>query len=290
MAISDWFKARERRRYTALTPGAAQDVPEGVWSKCPGCKRIVYQGELEENLLVCPHCAHHFQMPAGARIEMLADDGTFLEWDVSLTSVDPLSFRGAKTYRESLDNARAATGLREAVLTGSASVGGREVVLGAMDFGFIGASMGSVVGEKVARAFERALEQQLPVVLACASGGARMQEGMLSLLQMAKTSAAVRRHGGAGLAYVCVLTHPTMGGVTASFATLADVVVAEPGSLVGFSGARVIEQTIRQKLPKGFQSSEFMADHGMVDSVVDRLSLSDTLADILAYLAGGGGR
>jgi len=288
MSIADWFSARESRRYTRQNEeppaGSQTDVPDGVWIQCESCKRALYEGELAESLRVCKHCGHHLPLTAPERIASLADEGSFAEIDARLSSCDPLEFVGAKAYTTSLEAARDKSGLADAVVTGTASIDGVSVVLGAMDFRFIGASMGSVVGEKVARAFELATERRVPVVLVVASGGARMQEGMLSLMQMAKTSAAAQRHSNAGLPYISVLTNPTYGGVTASFPVLADVVLAEPGAAVGFTGPRVIEQTIRQKLPKGFQTSEFMLDHGLIDEVVSRADLADHIALLLGYL------
>jgi acetyl-CoA carboxylase carboxyl transferase subunit beta len=290
MSISDWFKAREARRYTVVNGerAAGSDVPDGVWSKCSACKRIVYEGQLVENLRVCPHCGHNFDLTAFERIAVLSDPGSFVEFDAGVGSTDPLCFTAAKSYTESLDSARERCGLPEGVVVGRATIGGHPVALGAMDFRFIGASMGSAVGEKIARAFELATEERRAVVLCTASGGARMQEGMLSLMQMAKTSAAARRLAEARLPYISVLTNPTMGGVTASFAVLADVVLAEPGALIGFAGPRVIEQTIKQHLPKGFQSSEYLLQHGMVDEVVPRGQLTARVTTLLDYLAGGG--
>ncbi len=286
MPINDWFKARENCKYT-VTSSASGDLPDGVWVKCASCKHTLYQGDLARGAWVCPHCAHHFEMNAPDRVALLADDGSFEETDAGLTSVDPLRFNAAKPYTESLAKAREKSGLTEAIITGRAAIGGHPVVLGAMDFRFIGASMGSAVGEKVTRAFELAEAEQRAVVLVTASGGARMQEGMLSLMQMAKTSAAAERLARARLPYVSVLANPTTGGVTASFAVLADVVLAEPGALVGFAGPRLVEQTTRQSLPKGFQTAEFLMEHGMVDAVVPRPDLTVTLATVLDYLTGG---
>jgi len=264
-------------------------VPEGVWVKCVGCKRIVYEGQLIENARVCPHCGHHFAMTSAERIAFIADPGSFAEIDAALTSTDPLGFTAAKPYAASLAGAREKSGLAEALVTGRATVAGHQVVLGAMDFRFIGASMGSAVGEKVTRAFELAVAERRGVVFVIASGGARMQEGMLSLMQMAKTADAARRLSEARLPYVSVLTDPTMGGVTASFAVLADIIFAEPGALIGFAGPRVIEQTIRQSVPKGFQSAEYLLAHGMVDDVVPRGQLPARLGLVLDYLAGANG-
>lgn len=286
MSISDWFKAREARRYTSASSERSVNsgVAVGVWAKCPSCKRIVYEGNLAENLRICPHCSHHFDLTAYDRVEMFADPGTFEEFDAGVGSSDPLGFVAAKPYTESLASAHERSGLTEGVVFGRASIGGHPVVLGAMDFRFIGASMGSAVGEKVARGFETAAAEGRAMVLFTASGGARMQEGMLSLMQMAKTSAASRKLAEAGLAYISVLTNPTMGGVTASFAVLADVILAEPGALVGFAGPRVIEQTIKQHLPKGFQTAEYLLEHGMIDDVVARDQLVERVTLLLDYL------
>jgi acetyl-CoA carboxylase carboxyl transferase subunit beta len=290
MPINDWFKQRESRRYTVSSTQTG-DVPDGVWRKCPECKKTLYQGEVARSLSVCPHCGYHFELIARDRIDALVDAGSFDETEAGITSVDPLHFAASKPYTESLEKARAATGLAEAVITGRATIGGNPVVIGAMDFRFIGASMGSAVGEKIARAFTLAEREGRGVVLIVASGGARMQEGMLSLLQMAKTSAAAERLAEARLPYISILTNPTTGGVTASFAVLADVIFAEPGALVGFAGPRLVEQTIRRSVPKGFQSAESLAEHGMLDGVVPRDELRDLTATVLGYLmppSGGG--
>lgn len=288
MPISDWFKAREDRRYTVTSGTAADALPDGVWIKCPSCKHTLYQGDLGRSLQVCPHCDHHFPMHAFERIESLADEGTFQETDETLASVDPLRFVAGKSYPASLERAQSSTGLAEALITGRALIGGHPAVLGAMDFRFIGASMGSAVGEKVARAFALGTAERRAVMLAIASGGARMQEGMYSLMQMAKTAAAARVHAEAGLPYVAILTNPTYGGVTASFATLADVIVAEPGAMVGFAGPALVEQTTRQGTPKGFQTAESLVTHGMIDAVVPRAELAATVQQLLDYLLPSG--
>lgn len=289
MPISDWFRAREARRYVqpSVTDPPA-DLPDGVWVKCDSCKRTLYQGELDANLGVCPHCGDHSTLTAEERIASLADEGSFDETDAGVGSTDPLSFSSGKSYAGALAGARERTGLREAVITGRATIDGRPVVLGAMDFRFVGASMGSAVGEKVARAFELAAAERRPLVLVVTSGGARMQESMLSLMQMAKTAAAAARLAEARVPYVAVLTDPTMGGTTASFATLGDVIFAEPGARIGFAGPRLVEETIRQSLPRGFQSAESLVKHGFVDAVVDRRELRATVALTLDYLASGG--
>ncbi|TLM77519.1 MAG: acetyl-CoA carboxylase carboxyltransferase subunit beta [Actinobacteria bacterium] len=290
MPMSDWFKARDAKRYTAADPSGRQpEITDGAWEKCPGCKHVLYAGDLERTDGVCPHCGHHFELEAGERIALLADEGTFAEIDAGLRSGDPLEFTSGKAYAGQYAAAVEKTGMNEAFVAGRCRIEGVPVVLGVMDFRFIGASMGSVVGEKIARAFEAALADGCAVVLVTASGGARMQEGMLSLMQMAKTSAAAERLARAGLPYVAVLANPTYGGVTASFATLADVIVAEPGAMVGFAGPRLVEQTIKQGLPKGFQTAESLVEHGMVDAVVPRAELRDTLALLLGYLAPKGG-
>jgi len=284
MPISDWFNAREDKKYTPSGDGPKTDVPDGVWAKCSSCETIIYEGELAAALRVCPHCDHHIEMPARDRVVMLSDDGSFAEIDAELSSADPLNFDAAKPYGVSLASARERSGEVDAIVTGRASIGGHPAVVGAMDFRFIGATMGSVVGEKVTRAFEVATEEQRAVIIATSSGGARMQEGMLSLMQMAKTSAAAQRHGEAGLPYIAIMTNPTLGGVTASFASLADIIFAEPGALIGFAGPRVIEQTIRQKLPKDFQTAEYLVAEGMIDEVVARGELKDRVSLTLDYL------
>jgi acetyl-CoA carboxylase carboxyl transferase subunit beta len=286
MPISDWFSAREQRRYTKMQEDRPEssEVADGAWVRCESCKRIAYEGELAENLRVCKHCGHHLALTAPERIELLADEGSFAETDADLMPCDPLEFVGRRAYVDTLASAVEKSGLPEAVVTGTAKLDGRPVVLVAMDFRFIGASMGSVVGEKVTRAFELATEGSKPIIVVTASGGARMQEGMLSLMQMAKTSAAARRHADARLPYIAILSDPTYGGVTASFATLADITIAEPGARIGFAGPDVIEQTIRQRLPKGFQTAESLVEHGMIDEVVHRKDLRDCVASFLGYL------
>ena len=284
MPINDWFKQREGRRYTVSSGGGSDTLPDGVWRACPSCKKTLYQGEVARSHSVCPHCGHHFELIARDRILLLVDDGSFEEMDGGLGSVDPLRFSAGKPYTDSLRRSREATGLPDAAITGRATLGGAPVVVGALDFRFVGASMGSAVGERITRAFETALAERRGVVLVVASGGARMQEGMLSLMQMAKTSAAVERLARAGLPYVSVLVDPTYGGVTASFAALADVIFAEPGALIGFAGPRLVEQTIRRSLPKDFQSAASLVEHGMIDAVVPRSDLKERVFTVLAYL------
>lgn len=261
-----------------------RDIPDGLWIKCSSCNEIIFKQELEEHSGVCPKCDYHFQLNRVERLVTIVDEGSYEEWDVDLFSVDSLGFTGEGSYASKLESNEKKTGFRDAITCGRARVNDHEVAIGVMDFQFLGASMGSVVGEKVTRMIERATEKSLPVVLFCASGGARMYEGMLSLMQMAKTSAAVKRHDSAGLAYISVLTHPTMAGVMASFATLGDVIVAETNALIGFAGPRVIKETTQQDLPEGFQRSEFLLKHGLIDMVVHRKELKQTIARLLEYL------
>lgn len=257
-----------------------REVPAGLWSKCPRCKALVYRKELERNLKVCPKCGYHHRLSARERIAITFDPGSFVEHDAELDSSDILGFAG---YVEKLEDARKRTGNREACITGEGSVEGFRVVTAVLDFPFLGGSMGVVVGEKIARAAERSMTKGLPLVTFSASGGARMQEGILSLMQLAKTSAAIGRLRDARLPYISVLCDPTTGGVTASFAYLGDIVLAEPGALIGFAGPRVIEQTIRRKLPEGFQTAEFLLKHGMLDMVVPRTEMRPTLARLLRF-------
>jgi acetyl-CoA carboxylase carboxyl transferase subunit beta len=259
------------------------DVPEGLWARCPACGATVYKKTLEENLLVCPECDYHHRTRARDRIAQLADENSFEEFCADLVSTDPLKFKDRITYKQRLQNTRNQTGISEAVLVGDAFIRGRAVVLGVMDPYFIMASMGAVVGEKVTAAVERAAEHNKPLVMVTASGGARMQEGMISLVQMAKTSAALGRLDQAGGLYITVLTDPTTAGVAASFASLGDVIVAEPGALVGFAGQRVIWNTIKAELPEGFQRAEFMLEHGFIDRIVHRRNLRTEIARLIDY-------
>ena len=263
-----------------------RDIPDGLWLKCPGCQEIIFKQELDANLSVCPKCAYHFQMPRVDRINMLIEEGTFEEWDADLYSVDTLGFTGTASYASKLEENMRKTGYHDAISIGQGRMGHHDIGLGVMDFTFLGASMGSVVGEKVTRLIEKCTERKLPVILSCASGGARMYEGMFSLMQMAKTSGALARHAEAVLAYIPVLTHPTTAGVMASFATLGDVIVAEPNALIGFAGPRVIKETTQQDLPDGFQRSEFLLKHGLLDMVVSRKDLKATLVRVLDFLTG----
>ena len=263
-----------------------RDLPDGLWVKCPSCNEIVFKQELQENLQVCPKCQHHFQLTRQLRIDLLIDEGTFKPQDEALTSVDILNFTGTESYTSKLEANLKKTGEKYAITTGTGTMGGHPVAFGVMDFTFLGASMGSVVGEKVTRLLETATRQKLPVILCCASGGARMYEGLFSLMQMAKTSGAIARHHQAGLLYIPVLTHPTTAGVMASFATLGDLILAEPEALIGFAGPRVIKETTQQDLPEGFQRSEFLLKHGLLDQVVHRKDLKETLVKVLEYTAG----
>ena len=265
-------------------PTEPSRVPDGLWVKCPECAQILYNKDLAANLSVCPKCAHHFRLDAAARLRSLLDDGVWQEYDAGLVSNDPLGFVDRKPYAERLREGMSATGLRDAVITATGTIEELAVEIVAMEYGFIGGSMGVVVGEKITRAAERSAAQRRPLVIICCSGGARMMEGTLSLMQMAKISVALARLDRARIPYVAVLTDPTTGGVTASFAMLADVSIAEPGALIGFAGPRVIEQTIRQTLPAGFQRSEFLLEHGMVDMVVDRRELRPMIARTLRFM------
>jgi acetyl-CoA carboxylase carboxyl transferase subunit beta len=258
---------------------------EANWSKCASCGAVLRKKNLDENYGVCPECGHHHKITAFQRLEMLSDPGSFQEWDRRLVSEDPLDF--GQEYLDKLASDRDKTGLTDAILTGRCTLDGRAIAIGIMDFRFRGGSMGSVVGEKINRLLEKALQERLPSVVVTSSGGARMQEGMLSLMQMARTSAAVRLVNEAGLPYITILTDPTTAGVAASFASLGDVILAEPKAIIGFSGARVIEQTIRQKLPEGFQTSEFYLSKGFIDRVVHRNEVRATLSSILGMLSGG---
>jgi acetyl-CoA carboxylase carboxyl transferase subunit beta len=277
-----WF--RRKPEETAGTPKKV-NIAEGLWIKCDSCKEIMYRAEVERAGRVCPKCRYPFRIGARERIALLTDPGTFEEHQTGLTSADPLKFKDSKRYPDRVKAARQKTALEDAVISGIARIGGFPTVLCVFEFTFLGGSMGSVVGEKLTRAIELAVDKALPVIIVSASGGARMQEGILSLMQMAKTSAALERLAEARLPYVSVLTDPTTGGVTASFAMLGDVIMAEPRALIGFAGPRVIAETIRQPLPEGFQRSEFLLEHGQLDLVVERKDLKDTLRRLLAFFA-----
>ncbi len=261
-------------------------MPEGLWTKCPDCGEVIHRIESAQNLQVCPKCQHHMTIGARERIESLVDPDSFKERDADMISVDSLKFRGVATYQERLETYRKKTGLKDAVITGDAAISGHAVGLAVMDFNFIAATMGSVVGEKITRIIERSTAKKRPVIIVSASGGARMYEGMLSLMQMAKTSGALARHAQAGLSYISVLTNPTTAGVMASYASLGDVIIAEPKCMIGFAGPRVIRETTHQELPKGFQTAEFLQDHGLVDMIVPRTRLRAVLSQILDFLDG----
>lgn len=272
-----------QKQYTSIKV-RKKDLPAGLWQKCPECNEIIYKHEIEVSLRVCPKCNYHFPITSKERIKQLTEPNSFVEWDQNLISSNPLNFEGKLSYTEKLQENRQKTGLQEAVITGEARVGSFKLGLGVMDFNFLGGSMGSVVGEKVTRMIEKSTESFMPAVMVCASGGARMYEGMFSLMQMAKTSAALAKHAAAGLPYISVLTHPSTAGVMASFATLGDVIIAEPQALIGFAGPRVIKETTQQDIPPGFQRSEFVLQHGLIDMIVSRKDLKDTLILLLEYL------
>jgi acetyl-CoA carboxylase carboxyl transferase subunit beta len=274
--VFDFFK---KAKYFTVKQDVKRDIPEGLWVKCDVCNEILFTKDLERNFKVCQKCGHHFRLTVEERLHITLDPDSFTEYDTELEPSNPLGF---PDYNEKLSSAQEQTRLREAVITGDGSIGGHRVVVAVMDAHFIMGSMGTVVGEKITRAVESALEKRLPLIIFSASGGARMQEGMLSLLQMAKTGMAIGRYSDAGLLYISVLTDPTMGGVSASFAFLGDIIISEPGALIGFAGPRVIEQTIRQKLPDGFQRAEFLLEKGFIDQVVARPQMAETLARLLS--------
>lgn len=277
-----WFKVSKAPKGEKTEKKVA--MPEGLWIKCNNCGEIIYKKEVVRNLNVCPKCNYHFRISAQERIGLLADKGTFIEHDAGMEASDPLNFRDSKRYKDRVKDAQKSSGLKDAFISGEASVKGINVMLGVFDFSFMGGSMGSVVGEKATRTIEKGIEKGTPVVIVSSSGGARMQEGILSLMQMAKTSAALARLRDARLPFISVLTDPTTGGVTASFAMLGDIIIAEPKALICFAGPRVIEQTIRQKLPEGFQRSEYLLEHGMVDLIVERKDMKETISKILSML------
>ncbi len=258
-----------------------RDMPEGLWTKCPSCNESLFEDALSKNLRVCTSCGYHFTIASGERIASMVDEGSFVEMDQGLDSVNALGFKG---YLDKVKAYQQKTGLTEAVVTGRATIEGVPVLVAIMDFRFLGASMGSVVGEKITRAIEAATAERKPVLVFSASGGARMHEGILSLMQMAKTSGALARHAEARLPYISILTHPTTGGVTASFATLGDIIIAEPKCMIGFAGPRVVKETTHADLPPGFQTAEFMMQHGLVDMIVDRKDMRTTLARLLRYM------
>lgn len=272
-----------RKKYTLVTV-KKKEIPAGLWVKCPECEATLYNKELNDNSNVCKKCDYHFTLTAHQRVELIIDDGTFVELDPDLTAADPLNFKGPKTYKEKLKSDTKKTGLKDAVITGYGKSKGKDIVVAVTDSRFIMGSMGSVVGEKVTRAIEYATKNKLPVIIVSGSGGgARMYEGIISLMQMAKTCAALARHAKAGFLHISILTNPTMAGIMASFAGVGDIIMAEPRALIGFAGPRVIEQTIRQKLPEGFQKSEFLLAHGLIDMIVTRKDMKDTIGKLVSY-------
>lgn len=271
-------------KYSTVNVKSRDGVPKGVWTKCPETGDMVFAKELKKNLMVVPSSGYHFPLPAPDRIESLLDKDSFQEFDKDLRSSDPLEFKGVSSYKEKLEQNREKTKLEDAVIAGVGKMGGYEVSLAVMDFRFLGGSMGSVVGEKITRAIERGLQRRIPVIIVSASGGARMYEGILSLMQMAKTSAALAQLAAEGIPYFSVLTNPTMAGVMASYASLGDVILAEPKALIGFAGRRVIKETTRADLPEGFQTSEFLLERGLIDQIVDRHELRNRLITLISHL------
>ncbi|BAZ46595.1 acetyl-CoA carboxylase carboxyl transferase subunit beta [Chondrocystis sp. NIES-4102] len=280
-SLFDWF-ANRRKTETPMQKQQEREIADGLWTKCDSCGSVAYTKDLQANQLVCPDCNYHNRVDSDDRIKQLIDANTWKALDEDIYPIDPLKFRDRKDYQTRLQDYQAKTGLSDAVKTGTGLIDGLPVALGVMDFRFMGGSMGSVVGEKLCRLIEHATAERFPVVIVCASGGARMQEGMFSLMQMAKISGALQRHQTAKLLYIPVLVHPTMGGVTASFAMLGDIILAEPKATIGFAGRRVIEQTLREKLPEGFQTSEYLLEHGFIDSIVPRTQLKKTLAQLIS--------
>ncbi len=275
-----WFRLRGK---TGIQAQPKKDIPKGVWQKCDGCAEILYRPEMEKTLWTCPKCDYHFRIGSRAYLGLLLDEGSFVEEDADLAPVDALQFRDSKKYDVRIEAAMKKTGLKDAIVAGRGLVTGIPVSIAALDFSYMGGSMGSVVGERIARVTRRAIEERRSVITLSSSGGARMQEGILSLMQMAKTSSLLGKLAEEGLLHVAILTHPTTGGVTASFASLGDVILAEPKALIGFAGPRVIRETINQELPEGFQRAEFLLEHGFVDKVVHRRDLRETLAKVLAF-------
>ncbi len=275
-----WFKKSRNQKIDKKVK-----IPEGMWVKCENCKEIIYKREVERNLKVCPKCDYHFRINARERLELMVDDGSFTETNADIISGDPLQFKDTVPYKERINESIRNSNLNDAIITGNAMIKGYPVIIGIMDFSFFGGSMGSVVGEKFVRAAESAIEIGCPLISVTSSGGARMQEGIFSLMQMAKVSSAVGKLKDSGILFISILSDPTFGGVTASFAMLGDIVIAEPKSLIGFAGPRVIEQTIKQQLPENFQRAEFLLEHGMIDIVVDRKNLKDTVAMLIGHLS-----
>ena len=280
MSLFDWFADRRKGQFVGKVTQENEDG-DGLWGKCPECSQVVYRKDLIENANVCSNCGHHNRIDSNERIKLIADKGSFQPFDSELMPTDPLGFKDRRAYADRLRESQANTGLKDGVVTGICKVDSIPMALAVMDFRFMGGSMGSVVGEKITRLIEKSTSLKMPLLIVCASGGARMQEGMLSLMQMAKISGALERHREAELLYLPLLTHPTTGGVTASFAMLGDLILAEPKALIGFAGRRVIEQTLREKLPDNFQTAEYLQDHGFVDTIVPRTKLKKTLTKLL---------
>lgn len=274
-----WFKKTREQRIDKKVK-----IPEGLWVKCENCKEIVYKKEIEKNFKVCPKCNYHFRISARERLKLIVDEGSFVEIGSEIESSDPLGFKDSVSYKDRLKENQRKSGLKEAIITGEALISDYPAMVAIMDFSFLGGSMGSAVGEKIVRAAEAAAEKKVPFITVASSGGARMQEGIFSLMQMAKVAAVIGRLKEAGILYISILSDPTFGGVTASFAMLGDIIIAEPKSLIGFAGPRVIEQTIKQQLPDNFQRAEFLLEHGMLDMVVDRKDLKETLGLIIGHL------
>ena len=280
MSLFDWFAARRKDQFVGKVIQETEES-DGLWGKCPECSQVVYRKDLLTNANVCSNCGHHNRINSDERIKLLVDKYSFETLDNTLTPIDPLGFKDRRAYADRLRESQASTGMKDGVTTGKCKIEGISLALAVMDFRFMGGSMGSVVGEKITRLVEKATSEKLPLLIVCASGGARMQEGMLSLMQMAKISGALERHREENLLYMPLLTHPTTGGVTASFAMLGDLILAEPKALIGFAGRRVIEQTLREKLPDNFQTAEYLHDHGFVDTIVPRTQLKSTLRKLL---------
>lgn len=278
-----WF----RRSKEGLSTSKKKEIPEGLWIKCDECGDIIYKPEIDKNLGVCTKCQHHFKISSNDYLDFLLDDGSFQEFDSNLLTADPLKFKDLKKYADRIKNARKATGLNEAICTGYGRINDNPVIIGVMDFAFIGGSMGSVVGEKVKRAIDRAIETEFPIILVCATGGARMMEGIMSLMQMAKTSGRLARLSMKKGLYITVLTNPTTAGVMASYAMLGDIIIAEPNALIAFAGPRVIKQTIGEELPEGFQRSEFLLEKGFIDMIVNRHQLRDQITEIIEFFENG---
>tara|TARA_Y100001968_G_scaffold313156_1_gene337049 strand:- start:15606 stop:16484 length:879 start_codon:yes stop_codon:yes gene_type:complete len=280
VSLFDWFADRRKGQFVGKVIQET-DEGDGLWGKCPECGQVVYRKDLLENANVCANCGHHNRIDSKERIKLIADPGTFIPLNKDLSPIDPLGFKDRRSYADRLRESQASTGMKDGVITGTCNIESIPIALAVMDFRFMGGSMGSVVGEKITRLIELAIEKKLPLLIVCASGGARMQEGMLSLMQMAKISGALERHRAAELLYMPLLTHPTTGGVTASFAMLGDLILAEPKALIGFAGRRVIEQTLREKLPDNFQTAEYLQEHGFVDTIIPRTQLKQMLGKLL---------